>query len=44
MDEKTLFLKKKTHLGLAKLHGYHGNPVVQFLQVGVYIQIQSYLS
>ena len=26
------------------MHGYHGNYVVQFLQVGVYIQIQSYLS
>ena len=33
-----------THLGYVKMHGYHNNPVVQFLQLVVYLQIQSYLS
>ena len=44
MNEKIMFLKNKLILGYVKMNGYHGNPVVQFLHVGVYISIQSYLS
>ena len=40
---ETKFTSKYFGIGYVKMHGFHGNPVSDFRELGVGLQIQSYL-
>ena len=40
---ETQFSSKRFGMGYVKMHGFHGNPLYDFREWGVGLQIQSYL-
>ena len=40
---ETKFISKYFDMGYVKMHGFHGNPLCDFREWGVGLQIQSYL-
>ena len=40
---KTKFCSKQFGMSYVKIHGFHGNPLYDFREWGVGLQIQSYL-